>query len=369
MPRASKHVDRIFLIATVLLVVIGFFIFTSASLGLLARDGAHFSSVAVSQLVFGIGAGIISLLIFSNIPYRSYKRFVPYFFGISILLTVLVFVPGVGREVNGASRWLRVGGFSVQPAEILKLTSVLFLAWFYSSYYRKMADVRYSLGVLFAVIFVIGTILMLQPDMGTFLIISTASIAIAFCSGIKFRHIALIGMVMLLGVVVIAMSRPYLFDRVTTFLNPSTDPDGSGYQIRQSLIAVGSGGLIGRGFGQSVQKFNYLPEPIGDSIFSVASEEFGFVGSVVIVLLFIFFVLRGLYIAGHAPDRFGGLTVTGIVILILTQSFMNIGSMIGIMPLTGEPLTFISHGGTSMFFALTGVGIILNISRYKKIKI
>ncbi len=369
MPRASKHVDRIFLIVTILLVVIGFFIFTSASLGLLARDGARFSSIAVSQLVFGIGAGMVSLLIFSNISYRSYRHLAPYFFGIAVLLTSLVFVPGIGREINGASRWLYIGGFSIQPAEILKLASVLFLACFYSFYYRKMNDVRYSLGVLFGTLFVVGIILMAQPDTGTFLIISATSIAIAFSSGIKFKHIVLMGMVMLVGIVVIAMSRPYLFDRVTTFLNPSSDPDGSGYQIRQSLIAVGSGGLIGRGFGQSVQKFNYLPEPIGDSIFSVASEEFGFVGSVFIVALLIFFVLRGLYIATHVPDRFGGLTVIGIVILIFTQSFMNIGSMIGIMPLTGEPLTFISHGGTSLFFTLTGVGIVLNISRYKKTKI
>ncbi len=369
MPRASKHVDRIFLIVTILLVVIGFFIFTSASLGLLARDGARFSSVAVSQLVFGIGAGMVSLLIFSNISYRSYRHLSPYFFGIAVLLTSLVFVPGIGHEVNGASRWLYIGNFSIQPAEILKLTSVLFLAWFYSFYYRKMNDIKYSLGALFGMLFIVGVILMLQPDTGTFLIISTASIAIAFSSGIKFKHIALMGVAMLIGIAVIAVSRPYIFDRVTTFLNPSSDPDGSGYQIRQSLIAVGSGGLIGRGFGQSVQKFNYLPEPIGDSIFSVASEEFGFVGSVFIVLLFVFFVLRGLYIAAHTPDRFGGLIVIGIVILILTQSFMNIGSMIGIMPLTGEPLTFISHGGTSLFFTLTGVGMVLNISRYKKTKI
>jgi cell division protein FtsW len=155
-------------------------------------------------------------------------------------------------------------------------------------------------------------------------------------------------------------------DRVMTFLQPSADPQGSGYQINQSLIAIGSGHWVGRGFGQSIQKFSYLPEPIGDSIFSVAAEEFGFIGSVCILLLFLFFAFSGLKIAARSPDYFGGLVVVGIVILIVSQSFMNIASMLGVMPLTGEPLLFISHGGSAMLFALAEVAIILNISRSMK---
>jgi cell division protein FtsW len=193
----------------------------------------------------------------------------------------------------------------------------------------------------------------------------SAGVAIAITAGIRVQHIALLGAVLLLGIFILALSRPYLLERVTTFMDPLHDPSGSGYQIKQSLIAIGSGGWFGRGFGQSVQKFSYLPEPTGDSIFSVAAEEFGFAGSVALVGLFVFFALQGLKIASHAPDRFGGLTVIGVVILIITQTFVNIGSMVGLIPLTGEPLTFISHGGTSMLFALAGVGIVLNISRYK----
>jgi cell division protein FtsW len=232
--------------------------------------------------------------------------------------------------------------------------------------YKKLHDVRFALGGLFVGLFVASIPLMLQPDTGTLSIMVASGIAMSIAGGVRIRHLALLGIIALLALTALAISRPYLMDRITTFMDPASDPHGSGYQIKQSLIAVGSGGWFGRGFGQSVQKFSYLPEPIGDSIFSVAAEEFGFLGSVSIVGLFLFFALRGLMIASRAPDRFGGLTVVGIVILLITQSFLNIASMLGLVPLTGEPLAFISHGGTALFFALAGVGIILNISSHKQ---
>ena len=352
MKRVLQHVDRPFLVATLLLVIVGIFIFSSASLGLLARDGIQFSTVARSQFLLGVCGGLIALFTFANIPYRSYRTFSPYFFGFSLVLTACVFIPGFGYGANGAHRWLSIFGFSLQPAEILKIAFVLFLAWFYSAHYRNLNDIRFSLGGFLGALALSGGILLLQPDTGTFLIISTAGFAIVLTAGIRVKHILLLGLFLVLGVLTLAFSRPYLLDRVTTFMDPLKDPSGSGYQIKQSLIAVGSGGWFGRGFGQSVQKFSYLPEPIGDSIFSVAAEEFGFMGSVAIIGLFVFFTLRGLILASQAPDRFGGLTVIGVVILILTQAFVNIGSMLGIIPLTGEPLTFISHGGTSLLFAL-----------------
>jgi cell division protein FtsW len=183
-------------------------------------------------------------------------------------------------------------------------------------------------------------------------------------AGVNFKHLALLGLLFFLAIIFLLLSRPYLLQRVETFINPTKDPD-AGYQIKQSLIGIGSGGWFGRGLGQGVQKFKYLPEPSSDSIFSVAAEEFGFIGSIFFVFLYVFLALRGLFIASYTPDRFGGLVVIGIVILITTQSFINIGSVIGLFPFTGEPLTFISHGGTSLLFTLASVGIVLNISRYK----
>jgi cell division protein FtsW len=320
--------------------------------------------VALSQFVFGIGGGMVLLVILMNVPYRMYRPFAPYLFLIALILTSLVFVPGLGLELKGARRWLDIAGVSFQPAEVLKIAFVMCLAWYYSMYHARLDSLKMSIAGIVLILGCAGIVLLPQPDTGTFTILALTGGAMSIAAGIKMRHLAVLGGIMLCGLIVLAFMRPYLLERVMTFVHPIDDPQGSGYQIKQSLIAVGSGGLWGRGFGKSVQKFQYLPEANGDSIFSVAAEEFGFIGSVVLISLFVFFALRGLHIAARAPDRFGGLIVVGIVILISTQSFINIASMVGLMPLTGEPLVFISHGGTALLFALAGVGIVLNVSTY-----
>ncbi len=282
----------------------------------------------------------------------------------ALILTALVFVDALSYEAHGARRWLNIFGHSFQPAEALKIAFVLCLAWYYSTYHNKLGDARYALGGLVAMLGAAGVLLLAQPDTGTFVLIAAAGGAMSLAAGMRVRHMAMLLGAMLVAIAVLAFARPYVFDRITTFLDPTTDPHGSGYQIRQSLIAIGSGELVGRGFGQSIQKFNYLPEPMGDSIFSVAAEEFGFLGGIFIVLLFLIYAVRGLQIASRTPDRFGGLVVVGIVILVVMQAFMNMGSMLGLIPLTGAPLTFISHGGSALLFALLSTGIVLNISRY-----
>jgi cell division protein FtsW len=194
----------------------------------------------------------------------------------------------------------------------------------------------------------------------------TAGFAMFIAAGAYVRDILVLIGAGLLGAAGLVMVRPYLMNRIMAFLDPNVDPLGSSYQIQQSLIAIGSGGPFGRGYGQSIQKFDYLPEPIGDSVFAVLAEEFGFFGSVLLISLFVFFAWRGLRIASKAPDHFSGLLVVGIVILIVSQSFINIASMLGVFPLTGLPLIFVSHGGSALFFTLLSVGIVLNISRYLK---
>jgi len=213
---------------------------------------------------------------------------------------------------------------------------------------------------------IVGVVLYLQSDTGTFVVIAAAALAMFIASGGLWRHIVGFGALGVAALWILTLVRPYTQERLLTFLNPERDPLGAGYQIQQSLIAIGSGEVFGRGFGQSIQKFTYLPEPTGDSIFAVAAEEFGFVGGMIIISAFLVFAFRGLAIARKAPDYFGGLLVLGIVILIVSQSFTNIGSMLGVLPLTGLPLLFVSHGGSALFFALLSVGIILNISKYRK---
>lgn len=359
-----KTIDRPLLIITISLVVLGFFIFMSASLGLLARGGVQFSSVAFNQIFFGIVLGTVFLLITARIRYRTWKVYSLYIFIFSILVTLLVFVPGLGFESNGARRWIYLLGFSFQPAEFLKLGFVLYFATYLSTMRNKISEMRYGLFPFVFLLGIIGSILLLQPDTGTFLVITIAGFAMYVAAGGKWRDMAILFIIAIIGLSVLVIQRPYLQDRFETFMQPGIDLQNTGYQLNQSLIAIGSGKITGRGFGQSVQKFNYLPEPIGDSIFAVVAEEFGFIGALVLILIFFSFAFRGLKIASRAPDYFGGLLVVGIVILIISQSFINIGSMLGVFPLTGLPLLFISHGGTAMLFALGSVGIVLNVSKY-----
>ncbi len=361
-----KKVDRPFLITVVILVVAGFFIFTSASLGLLEREGARFSSVAVSQILFGIVGGSIALFITSQINYKFWKKFSLPLFILSILGTLSVFIPGFGFEYNGAKRWIDIGITTIQPAEFLKIGFVLYLATWLSNIRTHIKKIKYGLLPFAGILGIVAFVLLIQPDTGTFLVIGATGVVMFIIAGAKIRDVFLLGISGIGALAVLAYFRPYIQERLFSFINPSHDPLGVGYQIQQSLIAIGSGGFFGRGFGQSLQKFSYLPEPIGDSIFSVAAEEFGFIGASAIIILFLFLAFRGLRIASRAPDYFSGLLVAGIVILIVSQSFLNIGSMLAVFPLTGLPLLFVSHGGTAMFLTLASVGIILNVSKYQR---
>lgn len=357
--------DTILLAIVAIMVAGGFLIFSSASLGLLARDGASFGSVAFSQFFFGIVGGSAALLIVSNIYYRHWRRFAFYIFLASLLLTAAVFIPGIGMTHAGATRWLDLGITTVQPSEFLKIGFIIYLATWLSGVQDKLASWRYGLLPFAGITGIVGIVMLLQPDTDTFLIMAAAGMAMFIVAGAKWRDFFVIILTGICMLAILAIMRPYVMDRLTTFLDPDADPLGSGYQIQQSLIAVGSGGFTGRGFGQSIQKFEYLPEPIGDSIFAVYAEEFGFIGATLLIVGFIFLTLRGYKIAAQASDSFGTLLVVGFMTLIVGQSFLNIGAMLGIAPLSGLPLPFISHGGTSLLATLTSLGIVLNVSKYQ----
>ncbi|MBI4120641.1 MAG: putative lipid II flippase FtsW [Parcubacteria group bacterium] len=361
-----KPVDKWFLGIVFTLLLGGFFIFFSASLSLLTRDSAIFSSVVMNQ-VLGALIGLFLMFVFSRIHYRFVKRYALPFFILSLVATALVFVPEVGFSHGGASRWLSLGPFSFQPSEILKIGFVLYFATWLAAMRERAYSFVFSILPFLVLISLVGVLLLLQPDTGTFGLIFGSGIALLVASGARVRDIVLLGGGALGGLLVLAYLKPYVKERLITFINPAHDPLGIGYQIQQSLIAIGSGGIFGRGFGESIQKFGFLPEPIADSIFAVFAEEFGFIGGLLLITFFVLFVFRGLFIAKHAPDHFSRLTVIGIVILIGWQAFANIGAMLGILPLTGLPLPFVSHGGSALIAVLAGVGIVLNISRHARV--
>lgn len=360
-----RSIDRTLLILVVILVVAGFLIFSSASLGLLAREGARFSSVAFSQFLFGIVGGGLALALMASIHYRHWRRYAFYLFLLTLGITTLVFVPGLGFSYGGATRWLTIGSFSFQPAELLKIGYVIYLATWFSGVQKHITTLKFGLLPYLGFTALVGVIMLLQPDTDTFLIMAIAGLAMYITAGGRWRDVLLLGLGAVVLLTLLALSRPYIMDRLTTFMNPDLDPQGASYQIQQSLIAVGSGGLVGRGFGQSIQKFEYLPEPIGDSIFAVYAEEFGFLGSTLLIMLITAFALRGYRVAARAKDLFGTLLVVGFVTIIIMQAFLNIAAMLALAPLSGLPLPFISHGGTALFALLATIGIILNVSQYQ----
>ena len=360
-----RSIDTLLLGIIVFVVAGGFLIFSSASLGLLARQGATFSSVAFNQFTFGILGGALALFITTNVYYRHWRRFAFYIFLFSLIASAAVFIPGIGLSHGGATRWLNLGITTLQPSEFLKIGFVVYVATWFSGLQKRIEDWRVGLLPFLGAVGITGLIMLAQPDTDTFMIIAGAGMAMYLVAGGKWQHIAAIVAAGVVMILIIALTRPYIMSRFTVFLHPEDDTLGSGYQINQSLIAVGSGRVFGRGFGQSIQKFEYLPEPIGDSVFAVYAEEFGFVGTVTLIIALVSLALRGYKIAAQADDLFGTLLVVGFMTIIIGQSFLNIAAMLAIAPLSGLPLPLVSHGGTSLMVTLASLGIVLNVSKFR----
>jgi len=364
--KTTKGLDKIFLIIIIILVVIGVIMFTSASLGILARNEAKFYGVIFNQFIFGLCGGLIALFLGLRIPYKFWREYSLPIFIASIIATALVFVPGIGSSHGGASRWINIFGNSVQPVEFLKIGFIIYFSAWLSWAKGRVRDVRFSILPLIILLGVIAFVLLKQPDTKSLILITITAISMLFVSGTPWKYILGLLVGSIIAFVILVSFKPYLMERVQTFINPSQNGSGSSYQLQQSLIAVGSGGLFGRGLGQSIQKFNYLPEPQGDSIFAVIGEELGFLGCTILICLYIAFAFQGYKIAIHAPDPFSKLFIIGTITMITAQSFMNMASITGVFPLTGVPLVFISHGGTSLLLSLGLMGVILNISKFQK---
>jgi cell division protein FtsW len=321
------------------------------------------------QLLYGVLPGTLVLYVLQKIDYRFWKKFAVPFFFVSIVFLLLVFVPGIGSKVYGASRWIQLGPFSFQPSEMAKLATIIYLAaWLESRGSNRIKDMFEGVLPFLGIMGLIGFLIMKQPDTGTLGVIVLTSFAIYFVSGARINHLVWMSGFGMFALWILVKLEPYRFNRILAFLDPSADPQGIGYQINQALLAVGSGGFFGVGLGHSRQKFNYLPEPVGDSIFAIIGEELGMIGTTVLVVLFVMLALRGIKIAKNSPDMFGRLLATGIMMWIILQAFINISANIALVPLTGIPLPFISYGGTSLLFLMAAIGILLNISKQSNLE-
>jgi cell division protein FtsW len=354
--------DRIFASIVIILVIGGIALFSSATLGLLARAGSSPWRLVISQIGLGLIPGIIALAFFRFLPPKRLAQLVMPLYVATVLVTLLVFVPHIGLTLNGARRWIDLGFATVQPGEFLKLSVVLMLAGYLAHAKGRIQDIRSGLIPFGIIVGIPCLILISMPNTSTVLVIGATCAAMYYLAGAPLRDFLIKGVCAVVALGLVVHMRPYVKDRVMTFIHPKENAQTSGYHIQQSLIAIGSGELTGRGFGQSVQKFNYLPEAESDSVFAVYGEEFGFIGAVLLVILFVAFSLRGLIIAGEAASLFGTLAVAGLTLIIAISAFMNIGALLGVVPLTGLPLPFISHGGTALVAALASVGIILNVA-------
>ncbi len=361
-----KQFDTYFFGIVLLISLIGIFSFVSASLGVLAQSETKFYAVLFGQIVLGFVGGLAGLWFAMKIPYHFWRNNALAIFIITLGLTFSVFIPHLGFAHGGARRWISVFHVSFQPAELLKIGFVTYFAAWLAWTSKKEQEFKYKLLPLIIMLSMVAAALLLQPDTKSLILITAAACSMLFVSGVSWKKILGIIGIGLIGIVILALMRPYLMQRIKTYINPSSDSQGSSYQLQQGLIAIGSGGIFGRGLGQSVQKFNYLPEPQGDSIYAVIGEEFGFLGSAALVVLYVFLAIRGYKIALQSRDMFGQYLVVGIITILVAQSFLNMMSLVGLFPLTGVPLVFISQGGTSLFIALFAAGMVLNVSRYEK---
>ena len=360
----KQSVDSLLLITVIGLTLFGLMMIASASQVIAERFREDAFFFLKHQLFYGGTVGMVAFITAVLTPYRAWRVIAVPAILLSVVLLVLVFVPGLSVESGGASRWIGLGPITIQPTEITKLAFILYLAALFESKGSEVRSLQQSVVPFLVIMGVIGGLIVLQPDIGTLMSIIIIAAAMIYAGGFRLRHLALLGLGGLALFLVLVNTASYRLNRIITYLHPELDPQGVGYQINQALLAVGSGGLWGLGFGRSRQKYQFLPEPAGDSIFAVISEELGLVRTLLVLAAFGVIAWQGYSIARRAPDTFGQLVAVGITTWIVSQMFINAGSILGITPLTGIPLPFISYGGSALVTMLFAVGILLNISRY-----
>jgi cell division protein FtsW len=360
--KSRRVPDLVILAVTLALLSIGVVMVHSASSALSLKSFGDPYYFVKRQLMWAC-IGTVCMFAMANYDYHNLRKWAPKLLGVSFLLLVLVLIPGVGRNVNGSQAWLGIGSFGIQPSEFTKLALILFLAHYLADSQDRMVSFRSGfLPPLLLALTAVGLI-MLEPDLGQSVVIMGVTVVLLFTAGARLSHLASLFGLGVMGFAAMVAMAPYRVARITAFLNPWQDPLRTGYQIIQSLYALGSGGLLGLGLGQSRQKYLYLPEPQTDFVYSIIGEELGFLGAATVLGLLAVLVWRGLRTALYAPDDFGALLAAGITGMIGIQALINIGVVTGSIPATGVTLPFISYGGSSLTLMLTSVGVLLNISR------
>ena len=358
-----RPVDCTLLVLTVLLIMGGLVTLFSATYYKAATSGD--ALLEVKRQLIGVGLGTVLMLITSRIPYSFWRepRVVVAALGVSFILLILVIIPGIGVYLNGSRRWLNIAGMSFQPSEVAKIASVMYLSSALSYQLKRVEKLWKGIVPFMIVPAVMFLLILEQPNLSTAGSIVIVAVLMMLIGGAKWSHLSLMGVVGLCVGAFYAWSEPYRRERLLSFRDPFAQMSDEGYQLAQSLIAIGSGGLFGRGLGQGRQKFSFLPYPESDFIFAIVGEDFGLFGCMTVIFLFAAFAFAGMRIAVSCPDRYGCLLAAGLTAMITVQAMLNIGVVIGVMPTTGLPLPFFSAGGTSVSLLMAATGIILNVSR------
>jgi cell division protein FtsW len=351
-------------LVTVLCVIGLVMVLSSSSVEALRRYGSAWLFFKRQLLWLGLGTAV--LVVAARTDYRTWRRFTVPAMAAAIALLTLVLVPGVGIAVSGSSRWLGVGSWRIQPSEMAKLAVLLFLADLLARRGDRVHDAKATLRPSLLAFGAVAFLVMLQPDMGTTLVLGWIAMSLLFVAGIPVRHMATIGAVSMGSAFLLGMAEPYRRARMTSFLDPWADAAGGGYQATQSIVGLADGGITGVGVGASRAKWGFLPNAHTDFIFTVIGEEIGLIGSLLVLGLFVGFAVLGVRAAVRAPDRFGTLVAAGITAWIAGQAFINIGAVVGILPVTGVPLPFVSFGGSSLVILMGAVGVLLNIARQSR---
>lgn len=361
----SHHIDYYLVAVVTILLILGSLLLAEISAIFSHKQLGETSYYFFHQIFFSLPIGIILGFIAFKIPLSYFKRFAWQSILINLALMILVFIPSIGITSGGAPRWLNLRFASFQPSELLKLIFIIYVSTWLAHKIEKKVFNKITIIPFIAILGVVASILILQSDASTLGVIAFLALVMYFSTNTPFWHTALMSSIVLAGMLLFIKTTPFRMNRVLILLGIKDDPMGIGYQVKQALIAIGSGGILGVGIGMSKQ-INFLPETMSDSIFAVYAEETGFVGSLILIFLFIFLLWRAFIIAKNSPDKFSQIFAIGIGSWICLQAFINIGSMLDIFPLTGIPLPFISYGGSHLIAELIGIGILLNISKYTK---